>query len=129
MACLRSEDAALRNEAIVCMQQLPGEVAPIMQSLLQDPSPDVRIFAVNILQALCHTEVERWLIQVILHDQHLNVCAAALDVLAEVGSGEAVTAIEQVSLRFPGAPYVQFAADLALMRITESRSRDDKSVD
>ena len=40
----------LRNEAIEAMKQLPDEVAPIMRSLLADPDPDVRIFAVNILE-------------------------------------------------------------------------------
>jgi HEAT repeat protein len=47
--CLRSENVALRNEAIEAMKELPDEVAPIMHGLLADPDPDVRIFAVNIL--------------------------------------------------------------------------------
>ncbi len=129
MACLQSQDAALRNEAIVCMQQLPQEVAPIMQQLLASPQPDLRIFAVNILESLCHPDVESWLIQVISQDEHVNVCAAALDLLAEVGTVRAQAAITQVRSRFADEPYIQFAADLAFMRVTESRSRNDKIVD
>ncbi len=85
--CLRSEDAALRNESIEAMKQLPDAVAPIMRGLLADPDPDVRIFAVNILESLCHPEVERWLIEVIDRDPHVNVCGTAVDLLGEVGSG------------------------------------------
>lgn len=129
MACLQSQDAGLRNEAIACMQQLPQEVAPIMQQLLASPQPDLRIFAVNILASLCHPEVESWLIQVISQDEHVNVCAAALDLLAEVGTVRAQAAITQVRSRFADEPYIQFAADLAFMRVTESRSRNDKIVD
>src|SRR5665647_614424 len=91
--CLRSEDAALRNEAIEAMKQLPDEVAPIMQVLLADPDPDVRIFAVNILESLCHPDVESWLIDVIETDPHVNVCATAVDLLSEVGSAAAVAAL------------------------------------
>jgi HEAT repeat protein len=117
--CLRSEDAALRNEAIEAMKQLPDEVAPIMRVLLADPDPDVRIFAVNILESLCHRDVESWLIEVIDSEPHVNVCGTALDLLSEVGSGAAVAALARLKQRFADEPYIQFAADLALGRIKE----------
>lgn len=115
--CLRSEDAALRNEVIEAMKLLPGEVAPIMQSLLTDADPDVRIFAVNILESLRHAEVESWLIQVIETESEVNVCATALDLLSEVGTAAAVDPIRRLKLRFAEEPFIQFAADLALQRI------------
>jgi HEAT repeat protein len=115
--CLRSEDAALRNEVIEAMKLLPGEVAPIMQSLLADLDPDVRIFAVNILESLRHADVESWLIQVIENDPEVNVCAAAVDLLSEVASANAIEALVRLKLRFPKEPYIQFAAELALQRI------------
>ncbi len=73
--CLRSEDAALRNEAIQAMKELPDEVAQLMSGILADPDPDVRIFAVNVLESLRHPQVEAWLIGVIERDPHVNVCA------------------------------------------------------
>lgn len=115
--CLRSEDAALRNEAIEAMGQLPAAVAPIMQVLLADQDPDVRIFAVNILESLRHPDVEAWLIDVIDSEPHVNVCGAALDLLSEVGSDAAVGALARLKERFAGEPYIEFAADLALGRI------------
>lgn len=118
--CLRSEDAALRNEAIEAMKQLPDEVAPVMQSLLVDLDPDVRIFAVNILESLRHPNVESWLIDVIETDAHVNVCATAVDLLSEVGTETALEPLARLKARFAGEPYIRFAADLALRRIHES---------
>jgi HEAT repeat protein len=115
--CLRSEDAALRNEVIEAMKLLPGEVAPIMQSLLADLDPDVRIFAVNILESLRHEEVESWLIQVIEKDPEINVCAAAVDLLSEVASAKSLAPLVRLKIRFEQEPYIQFAAELALQRI------------
>ncbi len=115
--CLRSEDAMLRNAAIAAMQQLPDEVAPLMGRLLDDPDPDVRIFAVDVLESLRHPQVEDWLIRVITQDQHVNVCATAVDLLGEVGSESAVPALLALKQRFADEPYIQFAADLALTRI------------
>jgi HEAT repeat protein len=115
--CLRSEDAALRNEAIEAMKLLPGTVAPIMSELLKDADSDVRIFAVNILESLRHPHVEIWLRDVIERDHHVNVCATAVDLLVEVGTIDSQDALENLSVRFPNEPYIRFAADLALKRI------------
>lgn len=115
--CLRSEDAMLRNAAIEAMKQLPDEVAPWMGRLLEDPDPDVRIFAVDVLESLRHPQVEEWLIRVITQDAHVNVCATAVDLLGEVGSERAKPALLALKQRFAAEPYIQFAADLALKRI------------
>jgi HEAT repeat protein len=115
--CLRSEEAMLRNAAIEAMKLLPDEVAPVMGRLLEDADPDVRIFAVNVLESLRHPQVEDWLIRVIAADAHINVCATAVDLLGEVGSEIAVPALHALKQRFAEDPYIQFAADLALKRI------------
>lgn len=115
--CLRSEDAALRNQAIEAMRQMGGEPASVLESLLSDPDPDVRVFAVNILGSNRHPDLEKWLIRVIDVDAHVNVCAAALDLLYEVGTEAAAESLTQLKARFVREPYIQFAADLALKRI------------
>jgi HEAT repeat protein len=117
--CLRSEEAALRNEAIEILKELPHEVEPIIDELLTDADSDVRIFAVNILESLRHQHVEQWLIGVIEKDSHVNVCSTALDLLSEIGTELAVPAIKQLKARFPDEPYVCFSADLALKRIED----------
>lgn len=115
--CLRSENAALRNEAIEGMKQLPDEVARIMRGLLADADADVRIFAVNILESLRHPKVESWLIEVIDNDPEVNVCATAVDLLVEVGTSAAQEPLRRLKARFSAEPYIQFAADLAIKRI------------
>ena len=117
--CLRSEDAALRNETIEAFKQLGHEVDPILESMLADPDPDVRIFVVNILESQRHSEAENWLIKVIEDDSHVNVCATAVDLLCEVGTEASSDALLRLKARFASEPYIQFAADLALKRIRE----------
>jgi HEAT repeat protein len=118
-AYLRSEDAALRNEVIETMKRLGAEVAPVLRLLLSDPDPDVRIFAVNILDSERYPEVESRLIEVIEHDPHVNVCATAVDLLCEAGTEAARDPLVRLKARFPTEAYIQFAADLALKRIRE----------
>lgn len=117
---LRSEDVQMRNEAIAAMKELPDEVAPIMGALLADPDSDVRIMAVNVLESLRHAHVEAWLIDVISNDPVVNVCGTAVDLLGEVGTSGAQTALEQLKQRFPSEPYILFAADIALKRIAKA---------
>ena len=114
--CLRSDDAQMRNEAIEAMKELPAAVAPIMNTLLNDADSDVRIMAVNVLESLCHPQVEQWLIDVIENDPFVNVCGTAVDLLGEVGSAAAHGALQRLKQRFAAEPYIQFAADLALKR-------------
>jgi len=120
VACLRCEDAPMRNEAIEVMKQMPDSVGPIMTNLLVDDDADVRIFAVNILESLRHPDVVTWLIDVIQRDTNLNVCATAVDLLVEVGAKSSEPALHALKIRFVDEPYIQFAVDLALKRIAEN---------
>ena len=114
---LRSEDANLRNGAIEALQQMPDEVAPRVESMLADADSDVRIFAINVLAALPHPMVPTWLRHVVTTDPHVNVCAEALDALAEVGEPSAIPALEALVDRFPDVAFIQFAVDAAVRRI------------
>ena len=120
---LRTQDPALRNEAIEALRELAGgadragAVPPVLAVLLADPDPDLRVFAVNILEAARYPDVERWLIDVIDKDPHVNVCATALDLLCEVGTEAALEPVARLKTRFSGEAYIQFAAGLAIQRI------------
>lgn len=114
---LSSDEAQLRNRVIEILQALPAEVAPHMERLLDNADPDVRIFAVNVLEALRHPKVEDWLIAVISTDRHVNVVGTALDLLGEVGTEAARPALKRVIERFGNEPFIAFAATTALKRI------------
>lgn len=114
---LRSEDANLRNSAIEALQQMPDEVAPRVETMLADPDSDVRIFAINVLAALPHPMVPEWLRRVVTLDTHVNVCAAALDALAEVGEPDVIADVEALADRFSDVAFIKFAVDAAVRRI------------
>jgi len=118
---LRSEQVFIRNETIEVLKGLPHRVAPAMESLLTDPDADVRIFAVNVLESLRHPKVVDWLIGVIEQDDHVNVCATALDLIAEVGDESCLEALNRVRARFPNEPYLQFVAEMAQGRIQSDK--------
>jgi HEAT repeat protein len=124
VSCLRSDEASLRNEAIEVLKNVPEQVAPIIDNLLTDDDSDVRIFAVNILESLHHQDVEKWLIQVIEYDEHINVCATAVDLLSEVGTEQSIKALENLKIRFSDEPYICFTVDLALKRVGEGDHSD-----
>jgi HEAT repeat protein len=114
---LRTEDANLRNGAIETLSGLPDAVEGSIDALLQDADVDVRIFTVNLLGDLRHARIPEWLGQVLKHDAHVNVVAAALEVVAEVGSPTLLSAVKSAKSRFADDPFIGFAADLAQQRI------------
>jgi len=115
---LRSDDAGLRNDVIDLLKDQPDAIAPHMPVLLSDPDPDVRIFAVNILESLKHPKVLDWLITVIETDRHINVCATAVDLIGEVGDARARVPLARLEERFADEPFITFAVASALDKIT-----------
>ena len=114
---LRSEDAQLRNGAIEALASMPSVIGPRIGRLLRDPDPDVRIFTVNLLGDLRHPQVTDWLVQVLASDDSVNVVAAAIEVLAEVGSPTHVAALRGARLKFDHDPFIGFAVDIAIDRV------------
>ena len=91
---LRSQDAGLRAAAIEALQALPEAIAPFMPPLFGDGDSDVRLLATELARNMPATDATRLLCELIEHEQHPNVCAAAIDVLAEVGTPDAIPALE-----------------------------------
>jgi HEAT repeat protein len=114
---LRAEDAGLRNGAIEALTAMPRVVGPRIAAMLRDPDSDVRIFTVNLLGDLRHAQVTHWLMQVLLYEAEVNVVAAAIEVLAEVGTPAELPALRAARDRFADDAFVGFAADMAMQRI------------
>jgi HEAT repeat protein len=114
---LSTEDALLRNALIETLQSMGEVVASEIESLLDDENPDLRIYAMNIIQSLRSPRVPDIALRVIATDPHVNVCAAAVDVLAEVGTPEMVDELRAVANRFPDQPFFAFAVRAAIKRI------------
>jgi replication-associated recombination protein RarA len=63
-------------------------------------------------------DATRLLCDLIEREQHPNVCAAAIDVLTEVGTPEAIPVLEKCAVRFAETPFLPFAISVAIARIS-----------
>jgi len=116
--CLRSENAGLRAAAIEALQALPSATASIIVQLFSDPESDVRLLATELARNMKTFDATRLLSGLIEHESHPNVCAAAVEVLAEVGTVEALPALEKCAARFATTPFLPFAISMAIARIS-----------
>ena len=97
---------------------MPDAIKPRLPELLTDPDPDVRLLACELVRGVMGVGATRLLCDLIEHDRDANVCAAAIDVLAEVGAPEALSALEACAARFPGQPFLTFSIKVATARIS-----------
>jgi HEAT repeat protein len=114
---LRSENAGLRNDVIVALQQMHQVSLPLVEKLLDEGDADIRIFAISILSRIRDPQVPLLLMRVITHDPHINVWGSALDAIAEMGTPEMLPAIQASLQRFDNE-YGRFAVQFAVQRIT-----------
>jgi HEAT repeat protein len=114
---LRSQDAGLRATALEALQALPEAVLPFLPTLLADNDSDVRVLATELARNMPAPGATRILCELIENEEHPNVCAAAIEVLAEVGTREALPALKLCAERFSNTPFVSFAVSVAIARI------------
>jgi HEAT repeat protein len=119
---LRSQDAGERAAVVEALQALPDAIAPFMPSLLSDDDADVRILATEFARNMPAADATAVLCALLDKDRHPNVCATAVEVLAEVGTPAAIPALRACAERFAGTPFVPFAVSVALARISEAES-------
>src|SRR5580698_9700570 len=89
---LDSSDAESRWAAARALAGHAEAVPELAAALGRETEPRVR-------------EATRLLCELIEREQHPNVCAAAIDVLAEVGTQEAIPVLKKCAVRFVGTPF------------------------
>jgi hypothetical protein len=114
---LHSDDPGVRAGAIDALKSLEAEAAAAIDALLANADADLRLLAIEVVRGWPALLATPRLLRVLLHDSHVNVCAAALDVAAETGTAELLGALKRLRLRFPDQPFIHFAANVALARI------------
>lgn len=117
---LRSPDAARRGAAIEALQSLPDATAPFMSALLRDRDSDVRILAIELVRGMPPAGATRILCDVLEQESHPNVCASAVDALAELGTHEALPVLRACAQRFAQTPFLPFAVSVAIARISDA---------
>ncbi|MBH5370565.1 HEAT repeat domain-containing protein [Bradyrhizobium glycinis] len=115
---LRSQDAALRTAAVEALCALRESLAPFMPQLLSDGDSDVRLLATELTRNMDAAQATTLLCDLIEREPHPNVCGAAIDVLAEVGTPEALPSLERCAARFSASPFLPFAISAAIARIS-----------
>jgi HEAT repeat protein len=118
LPCLRSQDAGLRAAAIEALQALPEAVTPFVQALFADADSDVRILATELTRNMPAADATALLCGLITHETHPNVCAAAVEVLSEVGTPDALPVLRDCETRFADQPFLPFAITTAIARIS-----------
>jgi HEAT repeat protein len=114
---LRSQDAGLRNGATEALQAMPGSVRPLLPGLLGDRDADVRILSVQVTRCLPASETTILLCDLLESESDPNVCTAAVEILAEIGTAEAVPTLRRLAERFPSEPIVPFSVTVAIKRV------------
>ncbi|MFZ0501831.1 MAG: HEAT repeat domain-containing protein, partial [Steroidobacteraceae bacterium] len=120
---LRCDDAALRTGALDALRSSVIATHELLPQLLNDPDGDVRILSCELARSLPSEEASRSLCALLAREAEINVCAAAVEVLAEVGNGTALPILAQCARRFSQVPFLSFAIKLAMDRITAAGSR------
>ncbi len=114
---LRSDDANLRTGALDALRAMADIVAPHLPALLADRDADVRLLACELARSLANAEATRLLCEVLGVEREGNVAAAAVEVIAEIGSPDALPVLARCADRFRGDPFLDFAIKIASERI------------
>lgn len=112
---LRSDDSSLRTGALDALRAMPDVVAVYIPRLLKDDDADVRLLACELVRN--QPAAAAMLGEVIATEREANVCAAAIDVIAEVGGPELLPLLAECAARFPNDPFLGFAVKVASERI------------
>ena len=110
---LRSDDAGLRTGAIDALRAMPDAARIHLPALLADPDVDVRLLSCELARGLPASEAGRLLCDLLDRESDKNVCAAAIEVLAEVGDARALPSLRRCAERFAGDPFVVFSIKVA----------------
>lgn len=119
---LRSDSANLRAGALDALQTLIGRMPELLPRLLGDRDVDIRILSCELARTLPGPDATTQLCALLGTETDANVCAAAIDVLAEIGSPAALPALAACAQRFRESPFLGFAIKAATDRINAQQA-------
>lgn len=119
LASLRSDDAGLRTGALDALSTMAA-AGVLLPELLADPDPDVRLLSCEIARSLPAADAQRLLCALLDTEVEVNVCAAAIEVLAELGGPDAISPLTRCAERFADDPFLVFAVKVARRRLEGS---------
>ena len=124
VASLRSNDPALRTGALDALGAMTA-ARTIISGLLCDADPDVRLLSCEITRSLPAGEAQALLCNLLDTETEPNVCAAAVEVLAELGDEQAAPYLQRCAERFAHEPFLTFAIRQARQRFERAGGEAD----
>ena len=124
LPCLRSDDASLRTGAIDCAaRDAAGAAAAHLPRLLADPDADVRLLSCELARGLPDDEATGCCAICSKSETEKNVCAAAVEVLAEIGGPRPCRPWRVARRASTATPFLAFSIKVATDRIARRRPR------
>ncbi len=120
---LRSDDAAIRTGTLDALSAIPEMSAAYLPALFSDADSDIRLLSCELARRLPAAQATRLLCDMLEREEAANVCAAAVEVLSEVGEPEAKATLDRCAVRFADNGFLVFAIGVALKRLGEGRAR------
>jgi len=114
---LRSDQAQVRTEALDALKAMKSAVWPYLAALIRDENPHVRVLACDLVRDMPGDRAARLLCDLLDWEPTPNVCAAAIEALAEIGGADALPALTRCAARFPADPFIEFSIKIAADRI------------
>jgi HEAT repeat protein len=112
VSLLRSDDASVRASALDALRSMT-DITWFLPSLLSDTDSDIRVLSCELARGLPSATATQMLCDLLDQESNPNVCAAAIDVLAEVGNAQALPHLAQCAARFKDIPFLSFAIQIA----------------
>jgi hypothetical protein len=114
---LRADRAQIRTEAAGALMSMKEAAAPYFAVLLNDVDADVRILACDLVRGLPSETASRLFCSLLETEREPNVCAAAVDALAEVGDASALPVLARCAERFRDTAFLVFSIRIVTDRI------------
>ena len=115
---LRSDEAELRSFALDALSLMPAQIGLRLTALLTDDDPDIRVLTCELARQMPPQTAAPVLAANLKTEAQVNVCAAAVEVLAEIGDRLELPMLAVCATRFPAEFFLEFSVRAASERIS-----------
>ena len=115
---IAGDDVVRRNASLVVLTKIGRRSVPALLEALEDPDPDVVMFAASTLGKTREPAVAPHLVR-LLKNPNINVAQAAIESLGQLRAATAMDALEEV---LSGDPWLRFASVHSLGEIGHPRA-------
>jgi HEAT repeat protein len=119
---LRSDDALIRTEASDALLAMKDAARAYVPALLKDQDSNIRILACVLVRDMPSQAAASLCCDLLDSEPEANVCAAAVEALAEIGESSALPALMRCADRFRATPFLEFSIRIVIDRFRSQLS-------